>query len=38
MKKYRLKNPEPGEEKFIYIVTNINEVTGRWYIEPVTQG
>ena len=31
----KLVNPEPGEEKIIYRITNFNEETERCYIEPV---
>lgn len=35
MKFYKLNKPEPGEEKYIFIITNFNEETGRCYIAPV---
>lgn len=32
----KLKYPQSGEENLIFKVTNLNEVTNRCYIEPVT--
>jgi hypothetical protein len=34
-KPVKFKNPEPGEEKLIFNVTNYNEETQRCYIKPV---
>jgi hypothetical protein len=34
-KQVKLRNPESGEENFIYTVVNYNEVTNRVYIELV---
>jgi hypothetical protein len=34
-KQVRFLNPEPGEEKIIFVVTNYNDVTKRCYIKPV---
>ncbi len=36
-KPVKLKNPEAGEEKLIFRVTNYNEVTNRCYIELIDQ-
>lgn len=35
MKFYKLNKPEPGEEKYLFIITNFNEESGRCYIAPV---
>lgn len=34
-KPVKFKNPQPGEEKIIFSVTNYNEVTSRCYIQPL---
>lgn len=36
--KVKLTNPEHGEEKLIFVITNINEVTGRALIEWIDSG
>lgn len=32
----KLKNPQKGEEKLIFRIANLNEVTNRCYIELIT--